>query len=300
MLAARAALAPEDPWLFWNGLRGFTWRSLAQVADQAARCTRAITVVDEPPAEPQGIRAPEAPESCSESRPVLGYADRLTPDQIAIDIAAQAAGRLAMAIPVDDARAPSLGRCAGLWLDGRIGPAVPGSLIRTRRCAVPEVRSAWRSWTLDGSALEVEGGSSLIEDGSGFLRSISPAQILGLADRLDGVLPPLPDQPILFSYRPLSHPDTRALAAWSLKRGAVWVFEWHRAAWLNAFLWARPHVVCLASEDLPAFESAMRDRQTRRRSRLKAVVVAGAAGADRQDSADGAWRRVDFPALSPR
>lgn len=268
MLAGRAVTEPEQPWLFWRGLRGWTWCSFAQAADQVGRAVQAATAFT-----------------------AIALDGRCEPDQIVADLAAQSWADFVLAVDVspcgdeapcdrpaervrDRELSRHLGGQATGWLAGDRRPPPGWSAVPT--LPLPARRSRLETWRPVGLPRGHAGGSVLTLDRERRLRCTTQPELLAAGRRLEALLPPLPRHPIAFSYQPLSRLDGRVLAAWTLLRGAAWAVEDEPRAWLSALLWTRPHLAWIDGAHLGTLTAAYAERRVRRHSRLRAVVVAGA------------------------
>ncbi len=293
ILAALAEQIPEEPWLFHRGWISWEWRSFAQVADQVARGVQLLQASQQNPHQDRSDRA--------QSRQVA-FDSRCHPDQVAIDLAIQAAGLTSVAVG-PDLLLPAWEPQPACWMDSEGVPADPARLAL--RLPAP---SSWlkpRPLTaLDPSAgaagavlvqAEVPAANQNPEVPAANLnpevpaanlnpevpaakpgtRQLSQRQLRAAAGQLDAQLagiagPGEPERWIVFSSVPLTLFAGRVLTAWTLERRAAWVLEPQRDALVAGALWARPHLVVGYSAELSGLAQALTGVKARHR-RLKCV-----------------------------
>lgn len=229
-LARRAAETPEEPWLFFQRGWDWRWRSYLQVADQAARGAALLHRRPELLAEP------------------LEAACGQDPDAIAVGLAIEAAGGVAVPRAADVTAQPRVVR-----------PAAGGDLLE-----LPACRSRLERWR--PRALELMGEPR------------RPADVSHAVAGLDRVLPAelaRRGRPILCADSTLEPPAFRALLAWTLERDVLWALEPSPEAFLLAVLWTRPTVVIARASALEGLVAALVSRRSRRYLRLRVVVVVG-------------------------
>ncbi len=266
-LAARARLTPREPWLFYREGWDWRWRSWARVADQVVRSLLAQPGVD--------INR-------------IGFDARLDPDAIVSGLVAQMAGVTAIPIDLDSAglaKATAMGCSA--WLEVEGSHFVPRSDRDPERIVLPASLSAVDPTPRRPLQLDRRAALGDLELNTG-LQPVTA--LMSAARRLDSRLPMATgkdaSKQVIFSLAPrLETGVAQLLQAWTLVQGAAWVLEPDLEAWVEAVLWARPHIVCAGAPELAELASQLRQRKYRRHRRLTAIVVAAGEIAD-----VGVWR----------
>ena len=111
------------------------------------------------------------------------------------------------------------------------------------------------------------------------------------------------DRDVWISWRPLSAPSERSLAAAAIRGGAAIVVERRERFPLDLFLWARPTVVSASHDDLAAILARVEEEAPRWRrrgwlrqklGRLRAILVEDAVAPDQLERLEIELRRL-FP-----
>ncbi len=258
VLAERARATGYEPWLFHRDGWDWCWRSWSRVADHVAR---SVAVLQTCTAEPR--RA--------------GYAASQHPDAVTVGLALQASGWVAVPVRGGPREASSLG--CGLWAE--VGERESAAGIE--RVGLPSVRSPLERTLLQSLVLERAPGSVRLP---GALE-VAPVEWMAAAERLDDSLASERGRSIVCAAPDLNLSDTQLLETWTLVRGAAWVLEPDKDAFVETVLWARPTVVWARGRDLELLAPRIGARKHRRSSRLLSIVVAGEEEVD-QDP----WRKL--------
>lgn len=240
-LADHAAATPEEPWLFARADDDWRWRSWNQVADQVAR---------------------GAAELCRLEPAVrVAGADLLHPEAVALALAVQAAGGVAVPAGAGD-------------------PAI----------VLPPVRSRLSRWTPELDALRHTNPDALAFPGR------THRDLWEAASAWSARFPPPRGRPIVLASPEIGRVHRQVLLAWTLATGAAWVLEDDPIAFLPAVLRNRPTRVVAPGADLALLATALRERRHRRWHRLEAVGVTDDASAELY-LAD-AWDALGVPVAS--
>lgn len=241
----------EEPALFHHGASGWRWRSWLQLADQVARGALAL-------------------EECG-AAPLLTFTPCFSADDLAVDLAVQAAGRTSAP------RAPEAPE------RGAARVAVAGSATAEGVAVLlPAVRSRlerWRPAALDPLAGEVAARGAVEVVTAAGPRALGGAALRRAAEAVGSLVGPLAGRPIVALGVGLEAPAGRLAAAWGLAAGAALVLPPGPAELVPTVLWARPTVVVAAAQEVELLAAACEGRRLRRWSRLAAVLVAGATDA---------------------
>ena len=274
-LAQRLSRSPEQPWLFHRPGWTWRWRSFQQVADQAARGARVLSGQDELPV-------------------ALGLHPH--PDSLALLLAALASQHPTLLCPRDTQSLPSMAKA---WLTAgerknEEGPRDPGHLV------LPPCHVGFEAWTPQSlpSPLPTETRLAWM-DASG--EDHPPPVLMAEAlESFDRTLQDLPtgrkrDRPIVFTGPSLDPFSTLVVAAWTLRRHAVWLFEGEMEAFPPAVRWARPTLVVASAEELESLAPEI-GRQGRQR-RLQAVVQMDSELLSEKSAVH--WQSLGIPVLAP-
>ncbi len=259
-LAERGRATPHEPWLFHRDGWDWRWRSWSRVADQVARGAAVLR-----DAVAGGTR--------------VGFRARQHPDAVAAGLAIQAAGRVAVPVPVDRHLAAEVG--CGAWAEvGDEASAEPGGLAGVALPAALSPLDQTSRRPLDLDADSAAGAVHLPERGE-----LEPRASMAAAGRLEGEglageLLPARGRAIVCASPALDLPSALVLESWTLLRDAAWVLEPDPATFLATVLWARPTLVWGLAGELELLAERLRTRKHRRHSRLSAIVVAGGGELD--------------------
>lgn len=275
-LAGRAVATPEEPWLFDRGAHDWGWRSWAQVADQVARGAAILRRARELAGERLGDAARVA------------FADRLHPDAVAVALAVQAAG--GVAVPVAEREEARVDAWAQV---GEVASAVPA-------VALPAVRSRLARWTPELDALrpgDPDAGAfgRRLPGGRRDDRTRSHRELCDAARAWSARLPPPRGRPIVLASPEIGRRHRQVLLAWTLTAGAAWVLEDEPALLLPSALRNRPTLVLAPGADLALLATALRERRHRRWHRLEAVGVTDDAPAEVYLGEE--WEGLDVPVV---
>lgn len=258
-LAAHAARAPEEPFLFYPDGFYVRWRSHATVAAQVAGGAAALGA--------RGIPAGAR----------VAFTWSCEPDAVAADLAIQAAGLVAV---------PGSGDAPGARL------LMPGEEGDEGLARLPAADAAVGRAESEPPAPAPPGGAVVAAAGApaGSGAELGAADLLagaaGLTARLATAVTPAPRREIALAHFDLAAPDGRAFAAWALVAGAALFLEPDPRALPGAAAWARPSVVASSFPALRELERLAREGEARRRrarppgshppfGRLRALVLLG-------------------------
>lgn len=253
LLAARAASEPSDPWLFQRELLDWRWRPWGRVAEHAAATAGLLRDL------PQGCR--------------IAFDARPSADAVTLDLAIQAAGRVAVPVRGESveavcAAAERLGCQA--WLG--IGPQPIAAASKLEPISASPVRSRLEPWAKQNRPELPEGRGPVVLEGG---REMSQEALIAAARRLGELIHPGRGRAIALAGFSLEHAEGRVFAAWTLLAGAALLLEPFPEALLPGLLWTRPTVVHGSAETLAGIARAHDDRRQRRASRLRTFLLSG-------------------------
>lgn len=245
-LLRRAASDPEEPWLFRSEGWDWPWQPWGEIARWTSFWAERFAAL------PSGTR--------------VAFADRPHPSAVALDLAVQAAGL--MAVPVRDAKDLEGVGCR-VWADVDSGPD-PGAPSGLERLRLP-------AWEGSGEARFPEkhpaGGVVVRREGSPV--ELSQPDLIALAERIQAEIPPPPRpvREILVAGPSLADITDRAVLAWATVTGAALLVSPSPESRVATAAWARVTVFHGAAAEIAALRTTV--EKGSRFWRLRAVLQAG-------------------------
>jgi hypothetical protein len=271
-LAEHARSTPEDPWLFFAEGWNWRWCSFRDLDSWAACWAVALGEL------PAGTR--------------LRFPYRPSPQGVALDLAAQAAGLIAQAGPGSDTWRviPEGGPAEGIvlppWRETpalETGPSIGGPAdARARSPAMGA--GAPISDQAAGAPISYK-GSVVVEDEQG-PRTVSQAELMSWVARIESEVRPSPGaREVVVSCRPLAEPAERAWLAWATVAGAAVVLEQDPASLVATAAWARPTLFAGTAAELEELRRLVARRRGDRRLPLGRLRLLWLRGRDPVDKA---------------
>lgn len=236
-LFERAALDPEEPWLFRSEGWDWPWQPWGDAARRVSFWAERLSGL--PP------------------RTRVAFADQPRPETVILDLAIQAAGL----VSVPARREGDLEGCQ-VWADLSPDSGAPAGLERLRLPAFGE-----------GTGLVPDRApGSVIARREGHAVELSQEDLLALADRIQAQIPPPPKplRDVLVAGRSLADIEDRAVLAWATVTGAAVLLPPTPESRVATAAWARVTVFHGTEEEIAALRTAM----GRRFGRLRAVLQA--------------------------
>ncbi|HVT60850.1 MAG TPA: hypothetical protein VHR45_20940 [Thermoanaerobaculia bacterium] len=277
-LAAHARNRPEEPWLFYAEGLDWRWRSWRQLAGWVARWAAPLAAL------PAGTR--------------VGFAGAASPPALALDLAIQSCGLIA--VPLARSPAPSAppaveawqralaARRCDVWAERVAGMGTPGAGAGRSAAGVgpcprlvdlpPEDGSSRQVGTVmasGGSALHAPLAGGVVVDSSAGPSERSQAELVAAAASIQDLVAAATggaddtddktSREIVVAALPLADPAGRALLAWATVAGAAVVLEPDAARLVPTAAWARPTLFHGSAAELAALRRIVESQPGRRR-----------------------------------
>lgn len=244
-LFQRAALDPEEPWLFRSEGWSWPWQPWSEIARRVSFWAERLG--DLPP----GTR--------------VAFAGQPRPAAIVLDLAIQAAGLVSVPARSEE----DLEGCR-VWAAPEADSEAPAGLEPLR---LPTSDAS----VVGAGLVPARAAGGVIARREGNPVELSQADLIALADRIQAQIPPLPKpvREILVAGPSLADFEDRAVLAWATLTGAAILLPPTPESRVATAAWARVTVFHGTEAEIAALRAAMETGAGRRFGRLRAVLPAG-------------------------